>query len=141
MTVQSVMTANPACCTAQTSLREVAQLMAEHDCGQIPVVDELNSRRPIGVVTDRDIAVRAVAAGFDLNRTLASECMSSPCITVSEDSSVQQCCEVMEQHKIRRVPVVDAGGAICGIVALADVARSASSSTTAAVIREVSTAG
>ena len=59
--LNSVMTANPACCTGDTPLREVARMMVENDCGEIPVVDSRESGRPVGVVTDRDSAVRMVA--------------------------------------------------------------------------------
>ena len=69
--IGTLMTANPASCNPQTPIRQVAQLMIDNDCGQIPVVDADN--RPLGVVTDRDIAVRVVAAGKDLAQKEAEE--------------------------------------------------------------------
>ena len=140
MTVQSVMTTNPACCTPSTPLREVAKLMLDNDCGQIPVIDDVSSHRPVGVITDRDITVRMVAQGQNPLDSVAGECMSSPCITVTSDTSLRECCEVMEANKIRRVPVVDSHGRICGIVSLADVARCADDTETVEVVKEVSTA-
>ena len=140
MTVQSVMTTNPACCTPSTPLREVAKLMLDNDCGQIPVIDDVSSHRPVGVITDRDITVRMVAQGQNPLDSVAGECMSSPCITVTSDTSLRECCEVMETNKIRRVPVVDSHGRICGIVSLADVARCADATETVEVVKEVSTA-
>lgn len=140
MTVQSVMTTNPACCTPSTPLREVAKLMLDNDCGQIPVIDDVSSHRPVGVITDRDITVRMVAQGQNPLDSVAGECMSSPCITVTSDTSLRECCEVMETNKIRRVPVVDSHGRICGIVSLADVARCADDTETVEVVKEVSTA-
>jgi len=140
MTVQSVMTTNPACCTPTTSLRDVAKLMLDNDCGQIPVIDDVTSHRPVGVITDRDITVRMVAHGHNPLESVAGECMSTPCITVTSATTLRECCEVMEASKIRRVPVVDSTGRICGIVSLADVARCADDAETVEVVREVSTA-
>lgn len=140
MTVQSVMTTNPACCTPMTSLRDVAKLMLDNDCGQIPVIDDVTSHRPVGVITDRDITVRMVANGQNPLEAVAGECMSTPCITVTSDTTLRECCEVMEASKIRRVPVVDSTGRICGIVSLADVARCADDAETVEVVKEVSTA-
>jgi len=136
MDVQSVMTANPACCTATTPLREVARMMLDHDCGEIPVVDAANT--PIGVVTDRDIAVRIVAEGRDGNSCKAADIMSAPVVTVRADSSLADCCDTMERHQIRRVPVVDSAGRMCGIVSLADVALAGRDQKTAEVVKEVS---
>lgn len=138
MTVASVMTDAPICCTPKSTLAEVAGMMVEHDCGQIPVVENLATRKLAGVVTDRDIATRIVAKGLNSAEACAGDCMSSPCITVTPEASIQSCCELMEANKIRRVPVVNAEGEVIGIVSLADVARHANASTTAAVVKEVS---
>ena len=138
MTVSTVMTSSPACCTPSASLTEVARLMVDNDCGEIPVVEDMQSRRLAGVITDRDIATRIVAAGRNSAEACALDCMSKPAISVNEDTSLQECCELMETHQIRRVPVVDARGAVVGIVSLADVVRNANASTTAAVVKEVS---
>lgn len=139
MTVASVMTDKPACCTPNSSLTEVARLMVDHDCGQIPVVEDLVTRKLAGVITDRDIATRIVAQGRNSAEARAADCMSTPCIAVTAETSLEQCCEAMEINKIRRVPVVDGKGSVIGIVSLADVVRNAKASTTAAVVKEVST--
>ena len=138
MSVQSIMTPNPACCTTSTPLQDVAKLMLDNDCGQIPVVAGDGSRKPIGVVTDRDIVVRLVAQGSDPSKATAGDAMSTPCVTVTCDSSLRECCDVMEASQIRRVPVVDASGELCGIVALADIALSGRDEQTAEVVKEVS---
>jgi len=139
MDVRSVMTANPACCTANTPLRDVARMMIDHDCGQIPVVDDANA--PIGVVTDRDIAVRIVAEGRDASTACACDCMTTPVTTISADSSLADCCQTMETNQVRRVPVVAADGSLCGIVSLADVALSGQDRKTAEVVKQVSEPG
>ena len=139
MSVATVMTENPACCTPNSSLTEVARLMVENDCGEIPVVEDMMSRKLAGVITDRDIATRVVAAGRNTADAKASDCMTTPAIAVTADTSLEDCCEVMESAKIRRVPVIDDRGGVIGIVSLADVVRSASASTTQSVVKEVST--
>jgi CBS domain-containing protein len=139
MRVEQIMSPDPACCSRTTSLQEVAQMMRDHNCGEIPVVESVGAiRRPIGVVTDRDIVCRSVARGLNPLELQASDCMTEPCITVTPDMSVEQCCDILEENQIRRVPVVDAQGSCCGIVALADVALRAQDGTTAEVVREVS---
>jgi len=138
ISVKDIMTPDPACCTPNMPLREVARLMVEHDCGEIPVVASDSERRPIGVITDRDIVIRTLGAGIDpMTRTVA-DCMSTPCITVTPDTSLEDCCDVMESHQIRRVPVVEDDGNIVGIVALADIVNFSSRRTAAEVIKEVS---
>ena len=139
MTVATVMTQCPACCTPRTPLSDVARLMVENDCGEIPVVEDMDSRKLVGVITDRDIAVRIVATGRNSAEASASDCMTSPCVSVSPETTLEACCELMELNKIRRVPVLDEAGGVVGIVSLADVVRNARASTTASVVKEVST--
>jgi CBS domain-containing protein len=138
MEVKDIMTPDPACCTPDTTLQRVAELMVENDCGEIPVVENAASMRPVGVVTDRDITCRAVAKGLNPLTLTASDCMTTPAVTVTPDTSLDECCRVLEEHQIRRVPVVDENGSCCGIVALADIAKHAKKRETAEVVREVS---
>ena len=138
--LRDVMTAHPAWCEPGTPLVEVGRLLIENDCGAIPVVDDPERRRPVGMITDRDIACRAVAEGRDALTLTAAGCMSSPCVTASLETSLEECCRFMEEKRIRRVRVmvVDSEGACCGIVARADVARVAAQSPTAGMARQVS---
>src|SRR5262247_2499452 len=106
MTVKEIMTPNAECCTTGTNLRDVAQLMVKSDCGEIPVCDA--GRKPIGVVTDRDIVCRVVATGQNPSELTAGDCMSTPVVTTTPDASVEDCARLMEAHQIRRLPVVDA---------------------------------
>jgi CBS domain-containing protein len=138
MKAKEIMTPNPACCTPQTGLREVAQMLIDHDCGAIPVVESQTSRWVVGIVTDRDIACRAIAAGKNALELTAGDCMSSPCVNVLPDSSLEECCEAMEKNKVRRLIVVDEGGACCGIVSQADIALRGKEKKAAEVIKEVS---
>lgn len=135
MQVQDIMSANPACCTPSSTIEQAAQLMAAHDCGEIPVLDERGC--PMGVVTDRDIACRAVAQGRS-PQTRVMDVMSVPAITVSRQTSVEECCEIMEDNQIRRVPVVDSQGVCCGMVAQADLAIRGSEEMAGELVRDVS---
>ena len=137
-TVKDLMTPNPACCTPDTSLREVAEMFVEHDCGAIPVIDSRDSGKPIGIITDRDIACRAVAKGKNALELTARDCMSSPSVTVREESSLDDCVQAMEDNRVRRVIVVDELGRCCGIVSQADVALRAGKKATAEILKEVS---
>ena len=138
MQVKEIMTADPACCTSENGLQEVAQMMVDNDCGEIPGVENREKNLPIGVITDRDIVCRTVARGLNPLDLTVADCMSKPCVTVTPDMSVEECSRILEENKIRRVPVVDADGSCCGIVALADIALHASSSVAADVVKEVS---
>ncbi|MEP7117180.1 MAG: CBS domain-containing protein [Acidobacteriota bacterium] len=135
-TAKDVMTPDPQCCTAEQTLTEVAKMMVQHNCGQIPVVD--SQRKLIGVVTDRDIVSRVVAEGRNPSMVTAREAMTQPVISVTPESSLEATMGKMEQHQIRRVPVVDADGGCCGIVAQADVARKAQEQDTGELVRAVS---
>jgi CBS domain-containing protein len=136
MDIRSVMTADPACCNAGATLQEAARMMRENDCGQIPVVDEAN--KPLGVITDRDIAVRAVADGADAATATVSDYMTSPVTTIREAASLEDCAQLMGNNQIRRVVVVDQQGCLAGIVAQADIARTGRDAKTAEVVKEVS---
>jgi CBS domain-containing protein len=138
MQVKEIMTGNPTCAKPETPLEEVAQMMTEIDCGEIPVVENFETNIPVGVVTDRDIVCRAVAKSINPVGLGAYEVMTKPVVTVTPDMSLEDCCNLMEEKRIRRVPVVDAGGAICGIISLADVARNMDKSHSAEVLQEVS---
>lgn len=122
MRVCDIMTPNPACCTPDSTAREAALLMKEHDCGLIPVVESSQSQRLVGTVTDRDIAVRGVAAGKG-PEVPVSELMTPGPVTAGPEDEVEVVREVMVAQLVRRVPVVDSDGKLVGIVAQADIAR------------------
>ena len=133
---KNVMTANPQCCSADTPLNEVAKLLVECDCGEIPVVDA--GKKLIGVVTDRDIVCRAVAKDLNTAMAKAEEVMTCPVVSVREECSLEDVVSTMEEHQIRRVPVVDGSGCVCGIISQADVALNARESETGELVKEVS---
>jgi CBS domain-containing protein len=138
MNAKDLMTSNPACCTRETPLREVARMMVQCDCGAIPVVERADAKTPVGVVTDRDIVCRAIAEGRNPLTMSAGDVMSAPAVTAHDSDAVEQVRRLMETRQIRRVPVVDRSGAICGIVSLADIARHDSRTQVGEVVQEVS---
>jgi len=113
-------------------------MMVDCNCGEIPVVERGDSGRPIGVITDRDITCRTVARGLNPLDLTVEDCMSSPVITVRPDSSIEELCRILEQHQIRRAPVIDDAGCCCGIVSQADIARVAGRHLAGKVVQEVS---
>ena len=135
MKVRDAMTAHPVTCAPETTLRDAARMMRETDCGALPVVGP--DGYPIGVVTDRDITIRAVAegAGGDSRVEL---CMSMPAFTVGEDDELGQCIEMLEERQIRRAIVVDGDGHCSGMIAVADIASHASKRTTGELTEMVS---
>jgi CBS domain-containing protein len=136
--VAEIMSTDVAWCTADAPLCEAARLMRDHDCGSIPVVDDGLMRRPIGVITDRDIAVRAVAEGRNPSEVMVRDCMSAPAATAHCSTSLDELVRTMEEAKLRRMVIVDDDGRICGIVAQADLARELPRSEVGEVVREVS---
>lgn len=140
MNVQEIMTKSPVCCVSDDRVESVAKMMVDNDCGCIPVVDNVGSGKPVGVITDRDIVTRAVAEGKNPLDLKASDVMTTSVVTVTPDMSVEDCCNIMEDKQLRRVAVVDESGKCCGIVAQADVAKHADQRKTAEVVKEVSKA-
>jgi len=127
MKARDLMTAAPCVCSPDDSIQEVAQMMRDHDCGSVPVVQ---GSQVIGIITDRDLAVRALADGLYPGirvrnvMTVAPECCS-------EEDDVHNVERVMSERQIRRVPIVNADGGVVGIIAQADLARAASRGVTA----------
>lgn len=121
--VSEIMTKNPVCCTPEMGIAEVAQLMTRFDCGEIPVVYSLAEKKILGVITDRDIVTRIVAQGLNPLAMSVDEFMTYPAIVVRNITSIEDCCQIMEENQIRRIPVVDEKENCCGMVSLADVVR------------------
>jgi CBS domain-containing protein len=123
MKIQDIMTKNPSCVTPDATVREAAQLMSREDVGIVPVVEAQADKRLVGVVTDRDIAIRCVAEGKD-GSCRVSEVMSGDRIaTCAEDDDVDSLMDAMRKEKVRRIPIVDERGGLVGIVSQADIVR------------------
>lgn len=138
MQVRDIMSTDPVSCTPDTPLSQVAQKMAECDCGSIPIVASSASRRPVGIVTDRDIVMRTVAEGRDPTQLTARDVMSTEILSVQPSTDLDTCIKLMEERQVRRIPVMDEQGNLCGIIAQADIAENADEFITAEVVREIS---
>jgi CBS domain-containing protein len=121
--VRDVMTGNPVTSTPEISVKSVANLMLDTNCGEILICDE---GKVIGVITDRDIVCRAVARGLDLDQTSAGEIMTKHPFLAHEDDWLRHATALMERESLRRLPVVDKEGSIVGILSQVDVAARAS---------------
>lgn len=122
-TVRDWMTPDPRYATAEASVTEVARMMLEEDCGLIPVVDNENDRKLVGVVTDRDIVVRLVAREIPLETAALTEAMSADVVTMLQDADLANCAAVMARYQVRRIPIVDEQRVLVGMLSQADLAR------------------
>jgi CBS domain-containing protein len=128
MKVRDLMTSNPACCTPGDPIERAALLMEQNDCGCIPIVESADSSCVVGVITDRDIAVRGVGHGIAANTAVRDVMTASPfCCTAEAD--VHEVEQIMADRQVRRVVVVDDAGCCVGMVAQADLARAAERNT------------
>jgi CBS domain-containing protein len=136
---RDVMTPDPVCCVPTDTVEKAAQLMKAENIGPIPVVENERSRKLIGIVTDRDLAIHVVAEGRDPKRTKVEEVMTRDPIRCSVDDDVEEALDKMKDYQVRRIPVVDEQNRVVGIIAQADVAtRLKDSDETAEVVEEIS---
>jgi CBS domain-containing protein len=119
MKVKELMTAEPATLAPDATLGEAATLMKQEDCGSIPIVRD---GKLVGIVTDRDIVVRAIASGKDPRSTRVSEVMSADPVTIGPDDDAKEAERLMAERQIRRLPVTD-DGKLAGILAIGQLAR------------------
>lgn len=124
--VRDIMTRDPAVCVPSDSAQHAAELMLEQDTGIIPVVEHEAGRRLAGVVTDRDLCLRIVAAAADARATRVQECMSGDVVACAPDDPVETVLHLMQERQVRRIPVTDQNQRVIGIVAMADVLRRSS---------------
>ncbi|HEY5611232.1 MAG TPA: CBS domain-containing protein [Thermoanaerobaculia bacterium] len=135
MRVKDVMTKSPVCCGPAETLDRVAKMMLDHDCGVIPIC---TNGALSGVITDRDITCRAVAAGKRPIDVAVSDVMTKAVFTVQEDDDVQMAIDVMEAKQVRRLPVLDKNKKVVGIVAPSDLAPTFASMNVADFLLRVS---
>ena len=117
-----VMTPDPVVCEPVEPIRSVARAMKQHDVGAIPVVESRASKRLVGIVTDRDIAVKVVAGDRHVDEATARDAMASNLAVCRAEDDLEQALNLMSERQVRRMPVVDGSGRILGIIAQADVA-------------------
>jgi CBS domain-containing protein len=133
-TVADVMTPGVETTTSSAALRDAARTMREGNFGSMPVVDD---GRLVGILTDRDIVVRGVAEGLDLTSARVGDVASRTPVAVAPDQDLDEAMELMAEHRVRRLPVVD-DGRLVGVVSQADVALEAKEKKTGAVVQQIS---
>ena len=136
---KDVMTQNPVCCLPTDTVSKAAQLMKDEDVGSIPVIEDEETMKLIGIVTDRDLALQVVAPQRDPGSTQVEDVMTYEVITCRAGDDVQKAVDAMAQHQLRRMPVIDADHRIVGIISQADVAtRVEKSEEVAEMVKEIS---
>lgn len=124
MLLKDVCTANVVCCSAQTTAVQAASLMRHHHVGDLVVVDAPNDEGvPLGVVTDRDLAIDVLGKGLDPVKTTVGSLMRKPVVVAHEAEDTGQVIERMRTHGVRRLPVVGHEGEVVGIITLDDLLR------------------
>jgi CBS domain-containing protein len=119
---QEIMTMNPECCVADDKVYKIAQQMQNEDVGALPVVENLENKKLIGIITDRDLAIRVVGAGRDSAETRVGEVMTPNPLFCHPTDDLDATLEIMASHQIRRIPCVDENWQVIGIIAQADIA-------------------
>jgi CBS domain-containing protein len=141
MKCSEVMTKDPSCCLPTDTVFDAAQLMKSEDVGPIPIISDNQTKKLAGIVTDRDLAVKVLAEGLDAKQTKVEEVMTTGVQTCNPDDDVSNVLQLMEQHHIRRIPIVDDQDCLVGIIAQADIAtRIDDASKTHEVVEEISKA-
>lgn len=121
MKVKEIMSTAPNCCTPNDTAQSVAKIMCELNVGSIPVVDQ-QSRGLLGIITDRDLCCRVLVRSLDSGSTRIQDFVTQSPATCRDDDGVEQCARLMQEHQVRRIPVVDRDNRVIGIVAQADLA-------------------
>src|SRR3954466_8938579 len=140
MKVQDIMTGEPRSITPECSVREAAQLMKEINAGSIPVV-EAGSKKLVGVVTDRDIAIRVVADGKEADCCVSEVMTAGNLATATPSDDIDRVMETMSREQVRRIPIIDERGALVGIVAQADIVRKANDKKAERTVEKISQPG
>lgn len=119
---RDIMTKDPAFCQASDTVAVAGKLMQKHDIGVLPVVENLHTGKLTGIVTDRDLAIRVLAAGREPHSTSVRDVMSQPVVTCSPDDDYQVALNLMERHQLKRIPAIDNSGRVVGMISQSDIA-------------------
>ncbi len=133
-----IMTENLVYCMPDEPVSKAAQLMKKEDIGPVLVVNNGRDKALVGIVTDRDLALKVVGEGRDPRETKVEEVMSKKLVTCRADDDIEQATRAMSQYQLRRIPVVADGMKLVGIISQADVARKDSPERTGEVVKEIS---
>lgn len=140
-TIEDVMTSNPICCLPTDNVVTVAEIMKNANIGPIPVIENAETRKLVGIITDRDLALKIVGEGRDAKSTLVEAVMTRKVVTCRDDDDLQTALDAMSKHQLRRIIIVDKANKVMGIISQADVAtRVNQSEKTAEMVKDISQA-
>jgi len=133
------MTKNPICCLQNETVLKAARMMKSENVGSIPVIENDQTKRLVGIVTDRDLTLKIIADGLDAESTKVDSVMTHNVVTCHTEDDLQKALDAMAEHQLRRIPIVDNDNRIVGIIAQADVAtRVDQPEKTAEMVKEIS---
>ena len=138
MKVRDAMTPDPVCCLTTDSAQKVAGILCKQGVGSIPVVTDLESRKLVGIITDRDLCCSVVANGLNPQSTPIEKFISPNPVTCREDASLDDCEQLMQERQVRRIPIVDGDGRVIGLVSQADLALKDKPEKVGKIVAEVS---
>lgn len=138
-TCEEVMTPNPVYCLPTDTVTKVAEQMKSENIGSLPVIENEDTQKLIGIITDRDLALKLIAEGRDVKSTKVEAVMTRKVVTCRADDDLQRALDAMAQHQLRRIIIVDPLYKVLGIISQADVAtRVNRPEKTAEVVKEIS---
>lgn len=133
------MTPKPYCCLPTDNVAAVAQIMERENIGPLPVIDSQEVRKLIGIITDRDLAIKVVGESLDVEATKVEAVMTRKVVTCREDDELQRALNLMSEHQLRRIVIVDHANKVVGIISQADLAtRMNQPEKTAEVVKDIS---
>ena len=136
---KKVMTKNPVCCLPNDTVTKAAELMKSRNIGSIPVIENEQTKKLVGIVTDRDLILKVVAEGLDAKSTKVEAVMTHKIVSCRAGTDIQKAMDAMSEHQLRRIPVVNKNNMILGVISQADVAtRYNHSKRTASMVKEIS---
>jgi len=122
MKIREIMSRDPACCLVSDTAQTVAKILSERNIGSMPVVATREERKLVGMITDRDLCCSVIAQGMDPKTTQIEKVVTLSAFTCRDGENVEACERLMQEHQIRRIPIVDAENRVVGIVSQADLA-------------------
>jgi CBS domain-containing protein len=138
-TCEEVMTPNPVCCLPTDSVIRAAELMKRENVGPIPVIENEQTRKLVGIITDRDLVLKVIAEGRDAGSTQVESVMTRKVVSCRADDPLQKAMDLMSGHQLRRITIVDQANVILGIISQADIAtRGDRPEKTADVVKDIS---
>ncbi|MBW6474607.1 MAG: CBS domain-containing protein [Anaerolineaceae bacterium] len=138
-TCEEVMTPNPVCCLPTDSVKRAAELMKRENVGPIPIIENEQTRKLVGIITDRDLVLKVIAEGRDASSTQVESVMTRKVVSCRLDDGFQIAMDLMSEHQLRRITVVDKDNVILGIISQADIAtRGDRPEKTAEVVKDIS---